>query len=75
MTTTTTAVRESINAHREMVASAAAAGHSIVFCAECGDRRSVTVSTTPSDRMALDFYSLRNHANFGHGRAVGIFGR
>lgn len=67
--------RESINAYAAMVASAAAAGHTVAYCSECGDSRRMAISTTPDERMALDFHALRNHTNYAHGRMVAIFGR
>lgn len=72
---TTFTPRETIKAFADMVAAAAAAGHTVAYCSECGDYRRMVISTTPDDRMALDFHALRNHTNYAHGRMVAIFGR
>jgi hypothetical protein len=72
--TPATKARESIAAYAAAV-SAIAITYTVVYCAECGDNRSMAVSPDVSERMALDFHALRNHTNYAHGRMVAIFGR
>lgn len=67
--------RAALDAWAAAVVAIHAAGSRTVYCAECGDARSMTLSATPDDRMALDYHALCTHANYGHGRSVAVFGR